>query len=90
MSDVASPAVVAGWYPDGRGGQAWWNGQAWAAPTVQKPGWYIHPDGSTRWLADGVWGRSKPKTNHVLHLLLSVFTLGLWLPVWLIIAVSNR
>ena len=24
--------------------------------------------------------------NHILHLLLSVFTLGLWLPVWLLVA----
>jgi hypothetical protein len=30
------------------------------------------------------------RPNHVLHLLLSVFTLGLWLPVWLILAVSTK
>ena len=29
---------------------------------------------------------SGKKTNHILHLLLSVVTLGLWLPVWLIVA----
>ncbi len=28
--------------------------------------------------------------HHILHLLLSVFTAGLWLPVWLIIALSAR
>lgn len=25
----------------------------------------------------------RPGTNHVLHLLLSIVTLGIWLPVWL-------
>lgn len=27
--------------------------------------------------------------NHVLHLLLSMATVGLWLPVWLIVGVSS-
>lgn len=26
-------------------------------------------------------------TNHILHLLLSIFTLGLWIPVWIILAI---
>lgn len=29
------------------------------------------------------------KPNHILHLLLTVFTLGLWLPVWLIVAMVS-
>ena len=29
-------------------------------------------------------------TNHVLHLLLSFFTLGFWLPVWIRIATMNQ
>lgn len=31
-----------------------------------------------------------PSTSHVLHLLLSVFTAGVWLPVWLLIALNNN
>lgn len=31
----------------------------------------------------------KYKTNHILHLLLSVITAGLWLGVWLLVSVSN-
>jgi len=27
--------------------------------------------------------------NHVLHLLLSVFTAGLWLPVWVLVAIHD-
>ena len=33
--------------------------------------------------------RNDYKTSHVLHLLLSVFTLGIWVPVWIIVALSN-
>lgn len=31
--------------------------------------------------------RKGQPVNHVLHLLLSVFTLGLWLPVWVLVAI---
>lgn len=30
------------------------------------------------------------KTNHILHLLLSVCTLGFWIPVWIIISINNN
>ena len=33
--------------------------------------------------------RDDYKTSHVLHLLLSVFTLGIWVPVWVIVTLSN-
>ena len=29
------------------------------------------------------------KTNHILHLLLSIFTGGLWLIIWLLVSASN-
>ena len=31
----------------------------------------------------------KKSTSHVLHLILSLITVGLWLPVWIIVALSN-
>ena len=31
----------------------------------------------------------RKRTSHVLHLLLSLLTLGLWVPVWLLVALSN-
>lgn len=34
-----------------------------------------------------VWGH---RPNHVLHLILTVLTLGLWVPVWLIVAATTR
>ncbi len=30
------------------------------------------------------------KTNHILHLILSIVTAGLWLIVWLFVAMSNN
>ena len=32
----------------------------------------------------------KKKTSHLLHLFLSVITLGLWIVVWIIVALSNN
>lgn len=32
---------------------------------------------------------SNQNTSHVLHLLLSVITAGVWIPVWLLVALSN-
>lgn len=31
----------------------------------------------------------RPETSHVLHLLLSIITIGLWLPVWFLIAANH-
>lgn len=31
----------------------------------------------------------KYKTSHILHLLLSVLTAGLWIAVWLLVTISN-
>jgi len=33
--------------------------------------------------------KDKHKTNHILHLLLSILTLGLWVPVWVFVAINN-
>lgn len=29
------------------------------------------------------------KTNHILHLLLSIFTGGIWIPMWILIAITG-
>lgn len=34
-------------------------------------------------------GSPPPRTNHILHLLLTVFSCGLWAPVWLLVVVFN-
>lgn len=33
MSDPNQPTVPAGWYPDGQGGQRWWDGTGWTEHT---------------------------------------------------------
>lgn len=35
-------------------------------------------------------GQQAPRVNHILHLLLSVITMGLWIPVWILIAIFKR
>ena len=32
---------------------------------------------------------AKVKTNNILHLILTVFTAGLWIFIWLLVALSN-
>jgi len=32
---------------------------------------------------------SKKKTNHILHLLLSILTGGLWLIIWFLVGINN-
>jgi hypothetical protein len=63
-----------GWYPV-RGGQRYWDGDAWTD--------HIAP-------AVQVVGPNPYRTNHVLHLLLTVLTVGLWAPVWALVALVNR
>ena len=38
---------------------------------------------------DAVVSKSK-RTSHVLHLLLTIITAGLWIPVWIIVTINNR
>jgi cytochrome c biogenesis protein CcdA len=33
--------------------------------------------------------RGDHKTNHILHLILSIITLGLWTPFWIIVTLSH-
>ena len=73
------PAAPPGWYPDPGipGTRRYWSGAAWtehvAMATVQVGGQVYVP----------------PPTNHVLHLLLTLLTCGLWAPMWILIAWSN-
>ena len=71
--------AAAGWYPV-PGGHGYWDGSAWTGafiPVAAPP-----PMAAV--------ARDRYATNHILHLLLTVFTLGLWAPVWLIVAVVNN
>lgn len=55
--------------------------QAQVAQLISK-GWRIESESA------GVTTLAKGHpTNHVLHLLLSIITVGIWIPVWILVAV---
>ncbi len=79
MSEVQT--APAGWYDDpaAPGIMRWWNGSDWTehrSPKYAAPGVVINQ-------------RRPYKTSHGFHLLMSIFTLGLWLPVWLVVGIYN-
>jgi hypothetical protein len=44
----------------------------------------------TTWIVAPPMSRYRSKqTNHVFHLLMTVFTVGLWFPVWAVVALGN-
>lgn len=66
-----------GWYPDPSGGQRYFDGQTWTehhAPQPPTVGPVVTYTGP----------------NHALHAVISLFTCGLWLPFWLVIAIIQR
>lgn len=83
MSDIAR-TTPAGWYPDNSGTPRWWDGQQWTGhvqqnvqhPVLQQP------------IVQPVYVQQK-RVNHLLHFLLTLITFGLWLPVWIILALAN-
>lgn len=93
MSSTAQQAAP-GWYDDGTGRQRWFDGNMWTNH-------YADQQRATRVQQSAamqaqyvpqqvVVNRQKVyKTSHGFHLLMSIFTLGLWLPVWLIVGVYN-
>jgi len=83
-----APAPQPGWYPDPSGlpGQRYFDGQQWTIAAPPPPPIVIN----------NYVGAPAPLfvtagPNHALHLVLTLLTCGMWLPVWLIIAiVGNR
>jgi hypothetical protein len=85
-----APAPQPGWYPDpaGEPGQRYFDGAQWtvhAPPPLSPPTIVINNN----------VGTSAPFVvttgpNHALHLVLTVLTCGMWLPVWLLIAIVGN
>lgn len=68
----------AAWYPDPDNAtlQRYWDGAKWTehrAPAVASTQTMIVNRG----------------TNHAFHLVMTIVTFGLWLPVWIIVAIVN-
>lgn len=58
---------------------------AYAVADAVTRGWRV--ESQTNYSAVLVAGQ---RPNHILHALLSFFTCGMWLPIWLVVAVSTR
>jgi threonine/homoserine/homoserine lactone efflux protein len=86
-----APAPQPGWYPDPSGGpgQRYFDGHQWtiaAPPPPPQPSFVIN-----NYVAAPPPVIVSSGPNTALHLVLTLFTCGMWLPVWLIIAlVDNR
>jgi hypothetical protein len=67
----------AGWFDDQQnpGMLRWWDGQVWTAHRA--PAQVV------------VEQRRVYKTSHAFHLIMSIVTLGFWLPVWLVVGLMN-
>lgn len=86
MAQSAAP----GWYDDGAGRQRWWDGNMWT---------HHYADQQQPQMVDAqqpyapqqviVQQRKVYKTSHGFHLIMSIVTFGLWLPVWLIVGIYN-
>ncbi|WFR72657.1 DUF2510 domain-containing protein [Prescottella defluvii] len=91
----------AGWYadPDGKPVQRYWDGNRWTehtapqahAPAVAAPPApiIINNSSSASAAATVVVAGRKP-VNHLLHFILTILTGGLWLFVWIIVAIARR
>ncbi len=89
---------TAGWYPDpaDRRATRYWNGEAWGAPTAQDQAlamagriaywtkWDWRVESQTEIQAVLVRGH---RPNHVLHLILTIITAGIWGLVWIALAI---
>lgn len=85
-----------GWYPvpGTRPVQRWWDGAAWSGPEYplhtptppqsQPPALIVNPDRGPR------ISETPKRTSHTFHLVMSIITLGLWLPVWGIVWLVNK
>jgi len=87
---MTQPAPQPGWYQDPSGtlGQRYWDGQQWtyhAPPSPPQPSIVIN---NTVGVPAPVVVTTGP--NHALHLILTLLTCGMWLPVWLIVAIVGH
>jgi len=87
--NVACPqhGMPPGWYAYGDGTTRWWTGVSWVASSILQ-------DNGPRPAASEPQPRmafvvppQRAPMNHTFHLIMSLITLGLWLPVWALIAV---
>jgi Protein of unknown function (DUF2510) len=92
---MTQPAPPAGWYPDPSGtpGPRYWDGARWTqvpppppAP-LQQPTVVVNNNIVAGGYTPPVYVATGP--NHALHAVLTLFTCGAWLPIWIIVAIVD-
>lgn len=85
---MTAPNPQPGWYPDPAGapGQRYWDGRQWT---------HHAPPPAPSIVINNTVGAGSPVVvtngpNHALHLILTLLTCGMWLPVWLIVAIAGN
>lgn len=86
------PETPPGWYPapDGAPTLRYWDGAAWTSnvapmPPTQAQVVVRQAAQPRKYVTRGV-----SQTEHLMHLVLTVFTCGLWLPVWLLRMLAGK
>ncbi len=79
-------AMGAGWFPDpsGQPGQRYFDGQRWTPHFVPTP-----PPSALPAQAVAVAVSSGGGPNHALHAVLTLLTCGMWLPIWILVAIFS-
>ena len=82
----SQPVAAPGWHLDPTGALLlrYFDGQQWTAHTAPAPPQY-HAPASSSAVAVAVANGGGP--NHALHAVLTLVTCGLWLPIWIIVAI---
>jgi hypothetical protein len=91
----------AGWFPDpsGQPGQRYYDGQRWTQHFAPHPAPYPYP--AQPIVPGGCYQPYPPQpvavavstgggVNHALHAVLTFFTCGLWLPIWILMAIFGN
>jgi Protein of unknown function (DUF2510) len=88
----ASQWPAPGWYPDpyGKGEYRYFDGANWTSGASPVPG-YLAPAPPAPAQPGVAVAVANGGPNHALHAVLTLLTCGLWLPVWIIVAIlGNR
>lgn len=80
-------AAAPGWHPDpgGQPGQRYHDGERWTQHFVPTPPPTVAPQAPAVAVAVSTGGGA----NHALHAVLMVLSCGLWLPIWILVAIFS-
>lgn len=89
---AVAPTIPAAWLADPTNAAMvrYWDGNAWTDHTAPAQAAAAPPPPVQVVVQQSNIVGYGPRTNHILHFILTVLTGGLWLPVWIIVALGNR